>query len=282
MSILIVTGLSGAGKSTVLNTLEDCGHETIDNVPLTLLPVLVSYERQQQRDLVVGCDIRSRDFSVEGLLEVIHDIQEQSKQVVKLLYLTSDDDILQRRYTETRRKHPLAEDRPVLAGIRKERALFESVRQYADEVLDTSYLSAAELRQHIQDKYANGQSSLSIHLQSFSFKRGIPREADLVFDVRFLKNPYYDSLLREMNGCDGPIGEYIRQDESFSLFFDHLVGLLKPLLPRYQKEGKSYLTIAIGCTGGKHRSVFVVEELAKVLASGDYVLKHRHRDLTRG
>ena len=280
--MLLVTGLSGAGKSVALNALEDSGCETVDNMPLSLIPLLLSAEENTaERMVVVGCDIRSRNFSIERFSEMLHSLQAHPKHQVEMLFLTADDDVLQRRYTETRRKHPLAADRPVLAGIRRERKLLTAIRNQADEVIDTSKLKAADFRQFIRQKYAiEGQGDLSLHIQSFSFKKGVPREADMLFDVRFLRNPYYDVSLRPQDGRNEAVAEYIRQDEAFAPFFEHLTVLLAPLLPRYEQEGKSYLTIAIGCTGGQHRSVFVAERLATYFEQTGYVLHLNHRDLT--
>jgi len=277
--MLLVTGLSGAGKSTVLNAMEDSGYETIDNVPLTLLPLLISSEGADERMVVVGSEIRSRDFSVEHFRKSIETIRQKGQHDVRILFLTSDDDSLQRRYTETRRKHPLAQDRPVLAGIRQERELLAEIRELADDVLDTTHLSSADLRMNIQQRYAEKQTNLSVFVQSFSFKKGIPREADLLFDVRFLRNPYYVPELRHMSGMDQPIADYIRQDAAYPDFIRNLEGLLMPLLPLYRQEGKSYLTIAVGCTGGQHRSVFVAEELVQCLSKRHDNVTCKHRDV---
>ncbi len=276
--LLLITGLSGAGKSTVLKALEDLGYETIDNVPLSLLPTLIGSEEQEDRLIVVGADIRSRDFSADHLSRAVQAIRQAGRHKVETLFLTCDDEILQRRYTETRRKHPLALDRPVSDGITRERELLKDIQPWADDVLDTSQMPSAELRAAIQQRYAKTGAGLSIFLQSFSFRLGVPRDADMVFDVRFLRNPHYIDTLRPLTGRDKAVGEYIAQDEAYEGFFKHLTQLLLPLLPRYQREGKSYLTIAIGCTGGKHRSVFVTEQLAAFLSAQGYTLRHRHRD----
>ena len=277
MKLVLVTGMSGAGKSVALKTLEDTGFEAIDNIPLALLPALVS--GSQARNLAIGCDIRSRDFSTEYFAQVINALKQNAHIDVKILFLDADDETLRRRFTETRRRHPLALDRPVLDGIHHERKLIEKLRGLADQVIDTSETEAANLRKLIISHFARQERSLSVVLTSFSFKHGLPREADMVFDVRFLKNPHYDPVLKLMSGLDGPVGSYIESDPDFSAFFEHLKNLVLPLLPRYLEEGKNYLTIAIGCTGGRHRSVYLVQKLGEFLYSQGYNTTLRHRDL---
>jgi UPF0042 nucleotide-binding protein len=281
--LLLVTGISGAGKSTALHALEDLGYETVDNVPLSLLPTLIQAERNaavaMPRIIVVGVDIRSRDFSADYLSEAISAIRKAGAHRVETLYLTCDDAIIQQRYTETRRKHPLALDRPIADGIARERELIGGAQQWADTVIDTSQMTVADLRHSIQNRFPAQGGGFSIFVQSFSFRMGIPRDADMVFDVRFLRNPHYDDALRPFTGQHAAVGEYIKEDTEFETFFQNLTQLLLPLLPRYQREGKSYFTIAIGCTGGKHRSVFVAEQLVAFLTQKGYHLQHRHRDM---
>lgn len=277
--LLVITGLSGAGKSTALKAMEDLGYETIDNVPLSLLPMLIVSETAQDRMIVVGVDIRSRDFSADYLGKAVDAVRRAVRHEVETLFITCDDDVLQRRYTETRRKHPLALDRPISDGIARERELIGGIQHWADDVLDTTQMKPSELRAAIQNRYAPRGEALAIFLQSFSFRLGVPRDADLVFDVRFLRNPHYDEALRPLTGKDSAVGEYIQQDPCYAGFFNNLAQLLLPLLPRYQQEGKSYLTLAIGCTGGQHRSVYVTEQLAALLKEKGYQLQHRHRDL---
>ncbi len=276
--LILITGLSGAGKSTALNALEDLGYEAVDNLPVSLLPALVSSAHGNKHDIVVaGVDIRTRNFSIDHLVRALEVIKNLGYSV-ETLFVTADDEILHRRYTETRRKHPLADDRPISDGITHERALIGGIQHWADWVLDTSQMKGTELRAAIQNRYAKKEGNLSIFLQSFSYRLGVPRDADLVFDVRFLRNPHYDEALRPKTGQDVAVGEYIKQDEAFTAFFANLTQLLLPLLPRYQQEGKSYLTIAIGCTGGKHRSVFVTEQLSAFLTAQGFHPQHRHRD----
>lgn len=279
MKLVLVTGMSGAGKSLALKTLEDCGFEAIDNIPLAFLPTLVA-SGAHESNLVVGCDIRGRDFSAGHFMEMIAALRGWPGLEFSMLFLDSDDEVLRRRYTETRRRHPLALDRPVMDGIAHERQLLAPLREMADKVIDTSDYEAAVLRQIIVTEFASGERNLSVVLTSFSFKHGLPRDADMVFDVRFLKNPHYDPELKDFTGLDARVGAYVESDEGFDDFYSHLTELLVPLLPRYLDEGKNYLTIAVGCTGGKHRSVHIVEKLGAFLKGSGYNVTLRHRDIT--
>ncbi len=277
MKLVLVTGMSGAGKSVALKALEDCGFEAIDNIPLAFLPALTN--PQTTGNLVVGSDIRSRDFSADHFIETITPLRLNPDIEFTMLFLDSDDEILRRRYTETRRRHPLTLDRPVLDGIQHERQLLQKIRDAADKVIDTSDYQAADLRTIITSHFASTERRLSLVLTSFSFRRGVPRDADMVFDVRFLKNPHYDPELKMQTGMDEAVGKYIETDSGFSDFYTKLNELLQPLLPRFLEEGKNYLTIAIGCTGGRHRSVYMVQKLGGFLESVGYKVTLRHRDL---
>lgn len=279
MKLILVTGMSGAGKTVALKTLEDCGFEAIDNLPLGFLPAVIA-SPEPARNLAIACDIRSRDFSAFHLLEMIASLRKNEKIQIQFIFLDCDDEVLRRRFTETRRKHPLAEDRAVIDGIALERELLSDLRSKAEIVIDTSDYKPGELRQVVAAHIAQSHRRLSLAISSFSYKHGLPRDADLVFDVRFLKNPYYEEQLRPLSGKDKQVGAYIETDKDFMPFFEKLIGLIRPLLPRYLAEGKSYLTIAIGCTGGQHRSVHVVEKLAGALTSHGYDITIRHRDIT--
>lgn len=277
--IVVITGLSGAGKSLALKSLEDLGYEAVDNLPLSLLGALSRGDRC--RPLAIGIDIRTRDFGVAPMLAELDRLRETAR--LTLLFVDCDDDILARRFTETRRRHPLAVDRPLLDGIIHERKLISPLRSRADLVIDTSSLPPAELRRVLAGHFALGaKSTLLLFITSFSYRRGLPREADLVFDVRFLNNPYYVPALKNFSGKDANIAEFIRSDPGFEPFFAGLTGLLSPLLPRFALEGKSYLTIAIGCTGGRHRSVYTAERLANWLRDEGQRVDLRHRDLDQG
>jgi len=286
-NVIIVTGLSGAGKSVTLKTLEDLGYEAIDNVPLSILWPMLSQDTQERlsheslrRPLAIGVDIRTRDFDVSGIQSVLQFMKEREGLKFRMLFLDCDDDVLQRRYTETRRRHPLAVDRPLQDGIDLERTLLGPLRDHADDVIDTTNLPSVSLKTMLSSKYANAGTGLHVFVTSFSFRRGLPREADLVFDVRFLRNPHYDETLRDCTGRDPDVQTYIAQDEGFDEFIERLEMLLDPLLPRYEAEGKSYLTLAVGCTGGRHRSVFVVECLGKWLKAKGRSVSVRHRELS--
>lgn len=279
MRIILVTGLSGAGKSVTLGTLEDMGCEAIDNAPLSLVPTLVASGGGNEHCLAIGTDVRSRDFSTARFGEMLVALKKEHAHQVRLLYLDCDSEVLQRRFTETRRKHPLALDRPVMDGITAERSMLSSLRGLADIIFDTTEWTGGDLRTAVREFYGTETRALSVFVTSFSFRRGLPRDADLVFDVRFLRNPYYDSGLRELTGLDAPVGAFIESIPEFLGFFMNLIGLIEPLLPSYLQEGKSYLTIAIGCTGGRHRSVYIAEKLTGFLKQKEYKVGVRHRDL---
>lgn len=280
MRVWLITGLSGAGRSVALRALEDLGCEAVDNVPLALVPSLLASGGDEGHRLVIGADVRSRDFSPVYFSEMLSGLRAQKEHEVRLLFLDCDNEVLQRRFTETRRKHPLALDRPVMDGIRHERQLLAPLRDMADTVLDTSEWANADLRTALRQYCGEEQRALSLFITSFSFKRGIPRDADMVFDVRFLRNPYYDNSLRELTGMNAEVASFVEADADFAAFFTHLTQLVTPLLPRYLLEGKSYLTIAVGCTGGWHRSVVVAEKLAGFLRQKEYKVGVRHRELT--
>lgn len=280
--IVLLSGMSGAGLSTALKAFEDLGYECVDNLRLSLIPTLVEDKSVAGRDLAIVVDSRTSGFSVDDLLAMMEALGSRQDFDVKLLFLDCSDEALQQRYTETRRRHPMAVDRPVTDGIRRERELLWRLRNGADQVIDTSILSMRDLRRHVMNHYntKNG-AGLTLFVTSFSYRHGIPREADLVFDVRFLVNPHWDAKLRPLTGLDDAIANYIRRDPDYQNFVDHMTQLLLPLLPRYQQEGKSYLTIAVGCTGGRHRSVFIAEQLTTLIASQGYVVGIGHRDLDR-
>ncbi|MCH2547558.1 MAG: RNase adapter RapZ [Alphaproteobacteria bacterium] len=276
--IILLTGMSGAGKSQALKALEDVGYEAIDNIPLNLLPIVAGQTDAAER-IVLGVDVRSRNFSPEKLFASLDTWREGDSREVTLVFLECDDVILQRRFTETRRKHPVAKDRPVEDGIRLERELLAPVRKEADIIMNTSDFSVHDLKRYIRDHFASEVGEMLVFVTSFSFREGVPRDADMVLDVRFLQNPHWEESLRPMTGKDAPVAKYIKADKDFPAFFDNVCGLVKPLLPRYLEEGKSYFTIAIGCTGGRHRSVFITENLAGYLAELGYKVGVRHRNL---
>ncbi|MFQ6018528.1 MAG: RNase adapter RapZ [Kiloniellaceae bacterium] len=277
--VVLVTGLSGAGRSTALKALEDIGYEAVDNLPLSLLDAMVG-ERDLHGAIAVGVDIRTRNFAVRPFLEQLDRLGAKPDLHVILLFLDCDDEALGRRFTETRRRHPLAPDRPVADGIGAERRLVAPLRARAELVVDTSSLNPAELRQVLTGHLGlETTPGMAIFVTSFSYRYGLPREADLVFDVRFLANPHYEAELRDLNGLDPPVARYVAADPGFPAFLDRLTDMLAPLLPRYEQEGKSYLTIAVGCTGGRHRSVAVAEKIAAWLRRLGRQVNLTHRDI---
>ena len=282
--MILVTGMSGAGKTTALKALEDAGYDVVDNLPLALLDELVGDSAARRRSIAVGIDIRTRDFGVDHVLEEIDGMPAQSAEAVVLLFLDSDDDVIARRFTETRRRHPLAVDRPPIDGIRHERQLLSPLRDRSDVVIDTSLLTPHDLRRLVGEQFRLGAASdrMSVFVTSFSYRQGLPREADLVFDVRFLRNPHYVAELRDLTGRDAPVAAYIEADSGLPPFVNAIESLFELLLPRYQTEGKSYLTIAFGCTGGKHRSVYLAERLERRLRDWPLRIQVFHRELERG
>ena len=278
LPLILVTGLSGAGHSTALRALEDLGYEAVDNLPLSFLTTPESVDRP----MAIAVDSRTRGFSPQALLERIERLRADPALKVSLVFLTCSDEVLQRRYTETRRRHPLAQDRPVADGIRQERLLLDGLGAAADLVIDSSDLAIADLKRLMQGHFGlERQPGLAIAVMSFSYRHGLPREADLVFDVRFLANPHYRAELRDLTGRDAAVGRHVEADPAFGRFFGDLTDMLIPLLPGFEREGKSYLTLAVGCTGGRHRSVFVAERLAAWLTSQGRPVSLRHRDIAR-
>lgn len=280
--VVIVTGMSGAGKSSALGFLEDAGFEAIDNLPVSLLGRLLwrNGDGPATESLAVGLDIRTRDFHADAFPREIPPLVAAKDVAISVLFLDCDSAVLGQRFTQTRRKHPLAADRPVMDGIRQERELMAPVREAADLVIDTSELTLADLRNFLERKFSPEASrQLTVSVVSFAYGRGLPREADLVFDVRFLTNPHYVDGLRAGTGLDKAVAEYIAADPAFPKFFESLTGMLDSLMPRYLEEGKSYLTIAVGCTGGRHRSVFTAQRLADRLRDQGRRVFVRHREL---
>ena len=283
---MIVTGLSGAGKASILRALEDLGYEAVDNPPLTLLFEILA---RSERPVAIGLDARSRGFDASELLDTIERAAQEGQSRAELIYASADETALLRRYTETRRRHPLAPQGRIVDGIAAEAAVTAPLREAATLVIDTSELPLAELRRIIERRYADLSSApslnLTVSLVSFGFPAGLPREAEIVFDVRFLKNPHYVPELQGKTGLDDDVATYVESDEDFELFYQKVLDMMRVLLPRFTREGKRYLTVAVGCTGGQHRSVHVINRLSRDLArlteTADYTLLVVHRELVR-
>ena len=276
--LVLVTGPSGAGRSSAINVLEDLGFEAIDNLPLRLLPSLVG-ANEILRPMALGLDIRNRDFSPDALLEMISVLEGRQNVDLTVLYLDARKDVLLRRYSETRRRHPLAPAEGPEIGVRRELDLMQPIREHADTLLDTSEMNVHQLKAEIERLFAPDGRALALSVQSFSYKRGVPRSVDMVFDCRFLANPYWQADLRPLDGRDSKVQAYVQSDARYQGFFDKLLELTRFLLPAYREEGKSHLSIAFGCTGGQHRSVTLAESLAKALAEGGQQVSIRHREL---
>jgi UPF0042 nucleotide-binding protein len=280
--LVLVTGMSGAGRSTALAVLEDMGFDAVDNLPLSLLPRLAQSIRENPSasPVAIGVDIRNRDFGIASLLAEIGTLKQAEGLKVTTLFLDCSDDELLRRFTETRRRHPLAADRPVADGIRMEREAILPLASHADMMIDSTGLTVWDFKKRMTSLFADGSPvGAAITVMSFSFRRGIPREADMVLDVRFLKNPHYDPALRDLTGLDPKVGAAIEADPDSAGFQKDLQTLLTRVLPRQEAEGKSYLTIAFGCTGGKHRSVYMAEQLADWLTKQNRPAYRFHRDM---
>lgn len=278
--VLLVTGMSGAGKTTALKALEDVGYEAVDNLPLSLLRSLMLLPDRRYRPMAVGVDVRTRDFGVDPVLAEVDALSAEPDVSAELIFIDCDDEIIARRFTETRRRHPLAEDRAPLDGIRHERRLLQALRTRADVVIDTSLMTPQALRRMIEEQFRTGEAQeMTVIVMSFSYRQGLPREADLVFDVRFLRNPHYDPELRPLRGTDPTVGEHISRDPDYSPFVQALRRLFELLIPRYRSEGKSYLTIAFGCTGGHHRSVYLAKEFGEWLSGRVSRVSVLHRDI---
>lgn len=280
-SVVLVTGPSGAGRSTSVRALEDLGYEVIDNLPLSLLPRLLEGP-QQGKPLALGIDVRNRDFGPGLLVEMLDDLQARPDVTAQMLYLDASEDTLVRRYSETRRRHPLAPDESPITGISHEIAMLAPLRDRADILISTTDMSPHDLKAEVERLFGHRDGSfMGVTVQSFSYKRGLPRGLDLVFDCRFLRNPHWDPELRQMDGRDAAVVSYVAEDENFGPFYDRVFDLVTFLLPAYKAEGKSHLSVGFGCTGGQHRSVAVTEKLASALEMTGWPVSIRHREMDR-
>lgn len=280
-SVVLVTGPSGAGRTTAIKAFEDLGYETIDNLPLDFVPRLLSVG-SSGKPMALSIDVRTRGFSVKGVLDVLDTIAELQSYEATLLYVDCTEDKLVKRYSETRRRHPMSPEGSPIDGIRDEIALLDSLRVRADVLIDTTDLTPHDLRAEISNWFAGKDGSmLAVNLQSFSYKRGVPRGVDMAMDCRFLRNPFWDESLRSKSGLDAEVKTYVKKDARYKPFFDQLADMISLLLPAYKEEGKSHFSIGLGCTGGQHRSVCVTEELAAELATRGWRVSVRHRELER-
>ena len=279
--LVLITGPSGAGRTTAIRALEDIGYEAIDNLPLSLLPRLLDGPAPT-KPLALGVDTRNRDFSTNALIEAIDQIGGMADTPMQVLYLDCRPEILMRRFSETRRRHPLAPAENAEIGIAREFDLLGPIKARADMLIDTSEMSPHDLRAELDRWFVpGGTGQLAVSVQSFSYKRGLPRGLDLVLDCRFLRNPYWEEELRALDGRSREVADYVKHDERFEAFHDRIIGLTELLLPAYEAEGKAYLSIGFGCTGGQHRSVTMTETLAQALADSGWQVSIRHRELER-
>jgi UPF0042 nucleotide-binding protein len=283
LQVAVITGLSGSGKSTAIHVLEDLGYYCIDNLPAVLLPRFIELceDSEEITRVALGVDSRSREF-LDELPRVLGEVRGRGHRV-QVVYLDAGDDALVRRFSETRRPHPMAEGSDVAGGIARERARLATLREQADRILDTSAFTGHQLREQLRSLFAREAktASLAVALVSFGFKFGLPADADLVWDVRFLPNPFYVDELRPMTGLDAPVAAFVLADPAAQRFLAMVDEFLGFALPHYQREGKRYLTVAVGCTGGRHRSVVLVERLARMLDGGAAEVSVRHRDVRR-
>ncbi len=279
--IVLVTGQAGAGRSTALNVLEDAGYEAIDNLPLRLMPALLAAPARSS-PTALGIDPRNRDFSLDAMMDLLRQLAAAPDLTSELLYLDCSTEVLLQRFSETRRRHPLAPVDQPEEGIRRERDLLAPIRNRADVLIDTTSYSVHRLREDIEKWFVpGGQHHLAVSVQSFSYKRGVPRGVDIVYDCRFLRNPHYEKQLKAMNGTNAAVADYVKQDARFDTFAQKVLELSIYLLPAYREEGKSNISIAFGCTGGQHRSVTMAEDHALRLAEAGWPVSIRHRELDR-
>lgn len=276
--ILIITGLSGAGKTSALKVFEDIGYEAVDNLPCSLIKYVIN--KNFKGNLAIGIDIRSRDFNGKKIANFI--LENKRNLEIELIYFDCEINILINRYKETRRPHPLKLELPIKDIIKQEIIWLDPLNKISDHYFDTTELNVPNLNSRIKSIFAlNKEERLNVRVLSFGYKYGVPREADVITDMRFIKNPFYVSGLRELSGMDNEVIKYIEEQESFKLFFKDFLSLYKKIFPKFAKEGKNYLTIAFGCTGGIHRSVVMAEKFSKFINSESLTIHTDHRDLKK-
>ena len=284
LDIIVVTGLSGSGKSVVIRALEDNGFFCIDNLPVVLIPKFIDLcqgYREGIKRIALGIDLRERLF-LQSWPEVLTELRVAGHRV-EVLFLDAADEVLLRRFSETRRPHPLAGEGSIQEGIVRERKALEGMRALADKIIDTSDFNVHELKREVEQYYSQSQSprKMNLFMNSFGYKYGIPHDTDMIVDVRFLPNPFFVNGLRAKNGLEPDVKEFVLKREETHVFLDRLYSLLEFVLPQYEREGKSSLTLALGCTGGKHRSVVLVEELKKRLDQERFRIHVKHRDIDK-
>lgn len=282
INLLIITGMSGAGKTVAVQSLEDLGYFCVDNLPPVLIPKFAELVKQSAgsvEKVALVVDLRGREF-FENLSQVMESLKQIEGLSFQILYLDANDQTLVSRYKETRRRHPLSSNGSPLEGIHAERLLLQEIKGWANQIIDTSQMKPAQLREKIINQYGQLKSTLTVNLVSFGFKYGAPIDVDLMFDVRFLPNPHYVEELRHKTGCEPEVAEYVLNHHDTKEFLEKLIDFLRFTLPHYQREGKSQLVIGIGCTGGKHRSVAIVQHLGEVF-SKDFTVRISHRDMER-
>lgn len=282
---VIITGLSGAGKSFAANCFEDMGYYCIDNLPLRLIPVLsdlISRSTSKPTRVALVVDIREGSF-LQDFPETIGQLRREGREV-RIVFLDSSEEVLQRRFSETRRPHPLSRDGSVEEGIRREKEILRPILEQADRVIDTSRFNVHELRDYLFESFSESsrQDALFVSVISFGYKYGLPMESDMIFDVRFLPNPNFEPGLREKSGLDGEVEAWLVEKEDYQAYYSRVSSLLSFLMPRFVREGKAYVTVAIGCTGGRHRSVLLARKLGEELSGSGYHVRTVHRDLSRG
>ncbi|MEZ5753879.1 MAG: RNase adapter RapZ [Paracoccaceae bacterium] len=279
--LVLVTGPSGAGRSTAIHALEDLGYEVIDNLPLSLVPRLIE-GAPLGRPIALGLDVRNRDFNVAALIETIDGLTRDPRVALEVVYVDCAAPVLIQRYSQTRRRHPLAPAETPAEGVAREIDLLAPIRVRADHLIDTSEMSPHDLKAELARWFDGALAQrLAVSVQSFSYKRGLPRGVDMVFDCRFLNNPYWEPALRDLDGRDAAVAAYLQADPRFAEFFGRLCDMVAFLLPAMVEEGKAHLSIGFGCTGGQHRSVAMAEMLGKVLAEAGWAVSKRHRELER-
>ncbi|MFK7943619.1 MAG: RNase adapter RapZ [Paracoccaceae bacterium] len=278
--VLVVTGMSGAGRTTSISALEDLGYEALNNFPVSLFEALIQPVTGTSAPIAIGVESRTRGFSTRALTETVDRLRDRWRAGTVLIFLDCSNEVLISRFSQTRRRHPLAPAEDPATGVARERDILAPIRERADAVIDTTTMTPHDLKAELQNRFALLESTgLAISVQSFSYKRGTPHGADMVLDCRFLRNPYWDEGLRALDGRDPRIQGFVREDPLYENFFEMLLNMVSTLLPAYRDEGKAHFTIGLGCTGGRHRSVTVAEGLSAALKEKGWPVSVRHPEI---